>query len=296
MRCIRTVAAAALLTAGLSSAGPQHVAARARGAHSLQDASGPPLPAVPPLPVSRRRFEEVRRFHAPEARQGVAVSATHFYAVGNAHLVQYARKTGERLREWKGTAGGDLVHLNSCTVLGPDLVCAHSNYPAVPMVSSIETWDAGTLEHRGSHSFGIQEGSLTWVLPRDGEWWLHFAHYGGRGGVPGNGPEWSTLVRFDRQWRRLAGYVYPEALVRYLAPYSASGGNWGPDGRLYVTGHDAPEIHVLRVPAMGSVLAWVETIPAPIHGQAWAFDPLDPGTVWGIQRASGEIVVARLRE
>lgn len=52
---------------------------------------------------------------------------------------------------------------------------------------------------------------------------------------------------------------------------------------------------LLRLPAMGSVLEWVDTIPAPIHGQAWVFDPSDPDTIWGIQRSTGDIVVGRLR-
>jgi hypothetical protein len=34
------------------------------------------------------------------------------------------------------------------------LHCAHSNDPGVPTVSSIEMWDAKTLRHTGSHSFG----------------------------------------------------------------------------------------------------------------------------------------------
>jgi hypothetical protein len=246
-------------------------------------------------PGSGRRFEEVWRFHAPEARQGVAVDATHFYTVGNTHIVKYARETGERVSEWKGEPGSPLVHLNSCIVLAADLVCAHSNYPGVPMVSSIEVWDPDTLTHRASHSFGIHEGSLTWAVRRDGDWWLHFAHYGGSGGLPGRAPEWSTLVRFDDRWVRQAGYVYPPELVAALAPYSVSGGNWGPDGLLYVTGHDEPELYALRLPTMGSVLEWVDTIPAPIHGQAWVFDPVEPDTVWGIQRSTGDVVVGRLR-
>ena len=264
--------------------------ARPPGAASQESAISP----VPPLP-SGRRFEEVRRFRAPEARQGVAVDGSHFYAIDNFHIAKYDRRTGARVGEWKGRPGGPIVHLNSCMAIDAELVCAHSNYPGVPMVSSIEVWDPATLAHRRSHSFGIYEGSLTWALRRDGDWWLNFAHYGLASGVPGRGPEWTSLVRVGPDWARKAAYVYPPAFVAKLAPYSASGGNWGPEGALYVTGHDEPMLYMLRIPAMGSVLDWVDTIPAPIHGQAWVFDPLDVRTVWGIQRASGEVVVATLR-
>ncbi|MGH7576741.1 MAG: hypothetical protein ACREM1_16660 [Longimicrobiales bacterium] len=49
------------------------------------------------------------------------------------------------------------------------------------------------------------------------------------------------------------------------------------------------------LPEMGSVLEWVETIPAPMHGQAWVFDPEDPAQLFSIVRRTGEVVVARLR-
>jgi hypothetical protein len=242
------------------------------------------------------RFEEVRRFRAPEARQGVAVDRDHFYAIGNVQITKYAKQSGKHVAEWKGEAGGPFIHLNSCIVHAADLICAHSNYPAVPMVSSIETLDATTLRHKGSHSFGVYEGSLTWAIRRDGDWWLNFAHYGNAAGTPGKGPEYTTLVRFGEGWTRKTSYTYPAPLMNKFAPYSSSGGNWGSDGHLYVTGHDQPELYVLRLPATGFVLEWVQTVAAPIRGQAWAFDPDDPKTLWGIDRASGEVVVATLRD
>lgn len=235
------------------------------------------------------------RFRAPEAHQGVAVDDLHFYAINNSHIAKYEKRTGRRVAEWKGEPGGPIVHLNSCVVLATELVCAHSNFPGVPMLSSIETWNPATLQHTGSHSLGIYEGSLTWAIRKDGDWWLNFAHYGTASGTPGRGPEWTTLVRFDSDWNRKASFAYPVRLIENFAPHSSSGGNWGPDGLLYVTGHDEPELYVLRLPRMGSVLEWVETIPAPISGQAWVFDPTDPDLLWGIQRRSGEVVVSRLR-
>jgi hypothetical protein len=250
---------------------------------------------LPPPPASSRRFEVVRTFPAPEADQGVAVDDRFFYAIDNAIIAKYDRRTGARVGEWKGDPNGPIIHLNSCIVREQQLICAHSNYPGVPMLSSIEVWNTADLRHVASHSFGVYEGSLTWAVRAKGDWWLAFANYGGAGGTPGHGPEWTTLVRMDDEWRMKEAYAFPVALVEKFAPMSSSGGNWGPDGLLYVTGHDAGAVYVLRLPEMGSVLEWVETIPAPFNGQAWSFDPTAPGTVWAVRRATREVIVARLR-
>jgi hypothetical protein len=144
----------------------------------------------------------VKRYHAPVARQGVAVDDQHFYAIGNAHIVKYEKHTGTRVAEWKGEPGGPIVHLNSCIVAESSLVCAHSKYPGVPMLSSIEVRDPLTLHHSASRSLGIHEGSLTWAIPKNGEWWLNFAHCGHASGKPGRGPEWTSLVCFDLRRER----------------------------------------------------------------------------------------------
>jgi hypothetical protein len=60
-----------------------------------------------------------------------------------------------------------------------------------------------------------------------------------------------------------------------FAPRSASGGVWGQDGLLYVSGHDRPEVYVLRLPKSRDVLEHVATIASPIEGQAIALDPAD---------------------
>jgi hypothetical protein len=79
-----------------------------------------------------------------------------------------------------------------------------------------------------------------------------------------------------------------------MAPRSASGGAFGPDGRLYVTGHDRPELYVMDVPAGGGVLKLVATIPIPVPGQAIAFDRAAPGVVFGVNRAEREVLGFRL--
>src|SRR3954447_22938823 len=108
------------------------------------------------------KSEEVRRFPAAEAVQGVAVDAEHFYAIGNSVIAKYDKKSGKRLAGWECESGKPLIHLDSGVVHNGTISCAHSNYPNLPMVSSIETWDTATMEHSGSHSFGIFNGSATW--------------------------------------------------------------------------------------------------------------------------------------
>ena len=83
-------------------------------------------------------------------------------------------------------------------------------------------------------------------------------------------------------------------MLARLAPMSASGGAFGADGRLYVTGHDRPELYVLDVPKGGGVLKLVATIPIPVKGQAIAFDRSTPGVLFGVNRATREVLGFRL--
>jgi hypothetical protein len=136
------------------------------------------------------------------------------------------------------------------------LYCAHSNFPAYPEISSVEIWDTASLEHVGTHSFGIYEGSLTWIDWHENAWWAVFAHYTERvnDDPQARDARWTTLVRFDAQWRRTAGWVFPAAVVEKFNPHSCSGGGWGPDGRLFVSGHDRGELYELQRPTSGSTL------------------------------------------
>jgi hypothetical protein len=242
-----------------------------------------------------RAFSLERSYPAAAARQGVAVDAGHFYAISNRAIEKYDARSGARLAEWRGDEGGPIVHLNSGVVLDGLLYCAHSNYPDLPMTSSIEIFDAATLEHRGSHSFGVYEGSATWVDRRDDSWWVAFANYDGRGGQPGRGSAWTSVVRFDDEWRRVGAFAFPPELVERFAGRSSSGGAWGTDGLLYATGHDAAEVYALRLPRAGSVLELVEVLPAPIEGQGIAWDRGEDDVLWGVRRSGREIVKARLR-
>jgi len=162
------------------------------------------------------------------------------------------------------------------------------------MTSQVEVFDPSTLKHLRRIPLGHQFGSLTWVDRRDGAWWAGFANYDGRGGEPGRDHRFTTLVRFDDAWKPHESWTFPPAVLARLAPMSASGGSFGADGRLYVTGHDRPELYVLEAPKGGGVLKLVATIPIPSPGQAIAFDRSQPGVMFGVSRATREVVGFRL--
>ena len=242
------------------------------------------------------RFEELRRIPVAEARQGAAADAAHLYAIDNHAIGKYRKDTGERVGGWACAEGRPLIHLNAGVVQAGRLYAAHSNYPGVPMFSSVEVWDPATLTPTGSHSLGRTDGSLTWLDRRNGRWIACFVHYGKKGGEPGRGPEWTRLVEFDDEWRSTGGWVLPAALVAKLGArgYSCAGGAMGPGGYLYVTGHDDPELYVLAFPSQGAELQWIATVPEPAEGQGFCWDPVEPDVIYLLSRKGREIIAGRI--
>ena len=234
-------------------------------------------------------LEQIGEFTIPEANQGVGVDARHFYAVDNYVIGKYDKKTGKLLKKWQGAKSGPIVHLDSAMLMDGKLYAAHSNYPDWPMTSSLEIFDAETMEHIGSHSFGIQWGSLTWVDWQDGHWWMTFANYDrlfGPGKTPYGHKANTVMVKFTKDLRPLQSWTLPKAILDRFEDMSNSGGSWGPDGYLYLTGHDPAELYRMRLPKSGSVLELVDTIPMNIRGQGIAWDRSQPGVIYGIIRAT----------
>lgn len=128
-------------------------------------------------------FWQVAEFPIPEANQGVGVDAEHFYAVDNRTIAKYT-KDGEFVTAWEGPADGPIVHLDSAAVIDGEIYASHSNYRYLPMTSSIEVWDAKTMEHIASRSIGIRLGSLTWLDKHKGHWWGTFANYNREARLP----------------------------------------------------------------------------------------------------------------
>lgn len=236
---------------------------------------------------------ELRRMPAPEANQGVAADATSVFAIDNSVIARYDKKSGRRLAEWRGDPQ-KFKHLNSCIVRARQLICAASNYPETPMSSMVLWFDTRTLRLQRTLPLQPGFGSLTWVDQRSGEWWAGFAHYDGKGGELGRTHRQTVVVRYSATFRALASYRFPDSVLGRLAPKSTSGGAWGKDGLLYVTGHDRPELYVLRLPEQGTVLEHVATIATPTGGQAIAWDPAADRTLWSIERKSSDLVASRI--
>lgn len=238
---------------------------------------------------------EVRRVPTADAGQGVASAGRYVYAIDNHVIARIDPKTAKVKARWDGDPA-KFKHINSCTVDESVLICAASNYPNVPMEGMIERFDARSLTHIATQQLADVPGSLTWTMRHDGAWWACFANYDGRGGVPGRDHRFTTLVRYDDRWREQARWTFPDTVLERMAPRSASGGAWGADGLLYVTGHDRPELYALRVPASGGVLDHVATIAIPTDGQAIAWDARDPRLLWSIERHTHELVASRVPE
>ncbi len=243
---------------------------------------------------AERREELLGEFPAPEARQGVAVDSDHLYVISNFEIGKYDKTTHARVATWKCPEGDPLIHLNAGIVIDGRLYCAHSNYPEVPMTSSVEVWDAATLEHIESHSFGIGRGSLTWIDRKDGHWYACFAHYGNRAAEPNRDPSWTRLVKFDTQWQELESWVFPPSIIQEFGEYSSSGGTFGPDGRLYITGHDHKKLYVMEFPSAGSVLLHKGHIDIAAEGQAFAFDPSSSWKLYSIVKRERKVIVSQL--
>jgi len=236
------------------------------------------------------QFKTVRQFKAEEARQGVAVDNGYIYVIHSQRIGKYDKKTFQRMTSWKGEEEGPILHLDSGVIVHGKLYCAHSNYPKLPMTSSIEVWDAQTLQHIESHSFGINRGSCTWVDRLNGYWWAAFAHYDKWKTETGKGTEWTSVVKLNDQWIELESWTIPDTVIQLMRPMSNSGGSWGPDGYLYLTGHDRPEVYVLKIPESGSVLDLVDIKEVPFLGQGIAWDRTEKFSLYGIKKKYKEVI------
>ena len=235
----------------------------------------------------------LRTYDAFDANQGVGVDRSYFYAVDNTSITKHSRETGAPLLQFAGAEGGPLIHMDSGAVHRGLLYAAHSNYNESPMESSVEVFDARTLQHVDSHSFGIDRGSLTWIDRHDGYWWGAFANYDRvfDGEVYGDTDN-TQVVKLNDRFEVVAGYTIPTEILDRFRPMSNSGGSWGPDGRLWITGHDLGEAYVMEPSRAGSELRWIATVRLPgVEGQGIAWDLSGPRpTLWAIKRSTKQVL------
>lgn len=231
----------------------------------------------------------LKSFSTFDARQGVAVGSSHFYATHNYRITKHDKKTGKPILQWDGgnDETGPLIHLDSLVKWKGKLYAAHSNYPHLPMLSSVEVWDAKTMKHIQSHSFGRAQGSFTWLDRYEGAWWGGFGNYDKvqKGQNKPYGETKNTvIVKMNDHFQIIQSWSLPQEILQRIAPMSNSGGSFGSDGYLYLTGHDHEEVYVVKIPQIGSELLWIATVKTPgIEGQGIAWDrTTNQRILWGI--------------
>lgn len=239
-----------------------------------------------------QEYKEVKRFSVESVRQAVAVDTQFFYSIDNSRIARYT-PDGNLQQVWEESEPKRIKHMNSGIIVGDKLYCAHSNYPEVPMASSIEVFDKYSLTHIESISLGIGIGSCTWILPKTNGWYVFFAHYDRNGGEPGRGVEWSQLVEFDTEWRRMKAWTLPDSLIAEIKPYSLSGAIMK-DGMFYCTGHDEKKCYLLAIPDRGMQLEWKGSVSIPFAGQGIDMDA--EGHLWGIDRKGKYILKSALSD
>jgi hypothetical protein len=236
--------------------------------------------------------EPLRTYDAFDANQGVAVDGRSFYAVDNRSITKHDRASGEPLLQIAGSDDGPLIHMDSGVVVDGKIYAAHSNYDDLPMQSSVEVFDARTMQHLETHSFGVDRGSLTWLDRHDGWWWAGFANYDILvDDEPYGETDNTQIVKLDDKFNVVAAYTIPREILDRFRPMSNSGGSWGPDGRLWITGHDLAEAYVMELPEAGSELRWIATVELPgVEGQGIAWDRSGgQPTLWAIQRSTKQV-------
>mgnify|MGYP001393510206 CR=1 FL=1 len=233
------------------------------------------------------------RISAPEARQGVASDGEAIYVIDNSLIGKYAIADGSLIRRFEGDPE-QFPHLNSCTLVERELVCAASNYPETPHRGTVEVFDPDRLTHVRTVVLPENPGSLTVLTRRAGTWWAVFANYDGRGGVEGQDHRSTLLAELDDDFRLIRRFSLPESVLERLKPRSISGATWGEDGRLYMSGHDKPEVYALELPQEGAVLRHVGSFAVASFGQAIDLDPKDPQLLWSIDRNTRAVFGSRL--
>lgn len=278
----------ASVAAGALALGAGLLPAQASGS---TPATAPAAAAVAAPPVFTATL--ARSYDTFDAHQGVAVDKKYFYVVNNQSITKHDRATGKPLLQFVSSEDGPIIHMDSVTVVGDKLYAATSDYDSSPETSSVEVFDTRTMRHIGTYSFGINRGSLTWLDRYNGAWWGGFANYDEvpDGQTEPYGKTQNTqVVKLDDHFQVVEAWTIPAAILDRFKPMSNSGGSWGPDGRLWITGHDLDEAYVMKLPVAGSDLQWVATVTLPnVEGQAIAWDRSgDKPTLWAIKRSTSQ--------
>lgn len=233
-----------------------------------------------PHPIARLQAPLVFALAAPEAGHAAAADAAHVYGVTHFVIGQYAKTDGSLTARWVGDSGGPIAKLSSCIAREAQLWCANTNHHHAAIASSIEVFDTTAMRHAKSISLGLRpEGALVWFDAVEGGWLAGFTDADGA----------SVVVRFDADWRRVAGWVLPETVTSSLTADGVTGGGVGPEGLLYLMGGARGVLFAMAQPAMGPTLVHVATIALDAHAQAFAWDPAAARVVYAVDHRQREV-------
>jgi hypothetical protein len=191
-------------------------------------------------------------------------------------------------------AHAHFLHLNGGTVVDGRLYAAHSRYGADPNDGTVEIWnvEGESLTHEATIRMPRTHGSLTWVDMRsDGSWWMSYAVYGKALNRKTRLVKYGYIESADTLHGRFieaGAWHFPEEVIDEWGTMSNSGGSWGPDGYLYVTGHGGAKAHVLELDeALGLRYVRTETgVGFFGQGIAWDRSSKEP-LLWGIIKGRG---------
>lgn len=245
------------------------------------------IPILLPCLVVNAEENSLLKTFPVKASQGVAVDGKYFYAISNTMITKHDKETGLQIAVWEAnTKDAELTHfqhMNSGTVIDGKLYCAHSRFPIAPNDNSVEVFKVNgkTLKHEATIPMPSEHGSLTWIDKRnDDTWWMCFAVYGKSENRK------TKLVKYRHENGKFIeqkSWFFPEEVVAKWGVMSCSGGSWGADGFLYVTGHDNAEVYVLEMDAPAVLRHERTEQVSGIIGQAIAWDrSMDRPILWGI--------------
>jgi len=213
---------------------------------------------------------QIIRYKAKEATQGVISYGNYFYAIGTNTIGKYDKRTGKKLKTSK-----KFKHLNGGIIKNNELYITHN-----PQGNNwIEIFDLN-LDHLRTINMNKHNGSLTWIDYHNNKWWGSLSFYK-------NNLNKSRIVQFDSNWNIIKKWEYPKELLNKFYPYSNSGGKFH-NGLLFLTGHDKGEIYVIKI---NDKIDLINIIKLPITGQGISSDG---NYVYGINRTLKEVVVVKL--
>lgn len=242
-----------------------------------------PTPALETWATDETPVKIVCVADSQDAFQAAAVDAERLYAISNKRITSLDRTTRKAIQEWEAANDSLVKHLNSGVVFNGQLLCANSNWPKVPLINTIEIFDAVTLSPVEQKMFPEQEAAINWIDRYDNSWWIAFAYYGDQ-------VHKTYLVRYDNDWNELGKWTFPKIVTDRFSPHSNSGGSFRSNGDLYLTGHDHKEAYIVRVPVESKVLEYRKTVPIAMEGQGIAWDRQNSNHLYGISRKKRQII------